>query len=54
MYGKSQKQNPILILNEFSLNFGLKKLKKKKNTHTHTHLVNNGLYIVMVYYINKL
>ena len=45
-----QKQNPILILIEFSLNFGL-----KKNIYIYLYyLVSNGLYIVMVYYINDL
>ena len=40
-----QKQNPILILIEFSLNFGLKKIY---------YLVSNRPYIVMVYSINDL
>ena len=41
-----QKQNLILILIEFYLNYGL--------IYIYINIISNGPYIVMVYYINDL
>ena len=43
-----QKQNLILILIEFYLNYGLIYI------YIYINIISNGPYIVMVYYINDL